>query len=74
MVLLDRGGDLPRALRDCPQQDGGFSALTLAWTLRSLPLERLATALCWSRERIAAVVSFQESLVERLLQAARPEN
>jgi hypothetical protein len=24
MVLLDRGGDLPRALRDCPQQDGGF--------------------------------------------------
>jgi Nucleotidyl transferase AbiEii toxin, Type IV TA system len=72
-VLLEGGGDLPRALRDCPQQDGGFSPLTLAWTLRSLPIERLATALSWSRERTDAVAHFKQALVEQLLEQSRPE-
>lgn len=72
-VLLESGGDLERALRDCPQQDAGFSPLTLAWCLRSLPLERLANALGWSRERIHSVVEFQQSFIDRLLQHARPE-
>lgn len=72
-VLLENGGDLPRALRDCPQQDAGFSPLTLAWTLRSLPVERLATALGWSVERIEAVTTFKQTLLEQLLQHARPD-
>jgi hypothetical protein len=72
-VLLETGGDLARALRDCPRQDAGFSPLTLAWTLRSLPIERLATAIGWSRERIDAVTSFKQTLLEKLLQHARPE-
>jgi hypothetical protein len=72
-VLLQNGGDLERALRDCPQQDAGFSPLTLAWCLRSLPLERLASALGWSRERIDSVIEFQRSFVDRLLQHAHPE-
>lgn len=71
-VLLETGGDLERALGDCPLQDAGFSPLTLAWTLRSLPLERLATALGWSRERIDTATSFKLTLLERLLQFARP--
>lgn len=71
-VLLEAGGDLARALRDCPQQDGGFSPLTLAWTLRSLPVERFSAALGWSRERIEAVTQFKESLLEQVLQNARP--
>lgn len=72
-ALLENGGDLPRALRDCPQQDAGFSPLTLAWTLRSLPVERLATALGWSAERIEAVTTFKQTLLEQLLQHARPD-
>jgi len=72
-VLLDSGGDLVRALRDCPKQDAGFSPLTLAWTVQGLPLARLATALGWSPDRIETVSTFQESLVEELLRQARPE-
>jgi hypothetical protein len=48
-------------------------AWSLAWTLRSLPVERLAAALGWPRERIAAVESFKQTLLEKLLQHARPE-
>ena len=32
-ALLARGGDLDRALADAPTKDGGFSALSLGWTL-----------------------------------------
>lgn len=72
-VLLERGGELERALRDCPQQDAGFSPLTLAWTLESLHVERLATALGWARERVYAVVEFKQTLIQRVLRSARPD-
>jgi hypothetical protein len=72
-VLLNSGGDLARALRDCPKQDAGFSPLTLAWTVQSLPFVRLATALGWSPDRIETVSKFQQDLVEELLRQARPE-
>jgi hypothetical protein len=72
-MLVQRGGELDRALRDCPRQDAGFSPLALAWALRSFPLERLAVALGWSRARIDETVAFQQSLIERLLRDARPE-
>lgn len=72
-VLLESGGDLPRALNDCPRQDTGFSPLTLAWALRSLPLERLATALGWSNERIASLASYRDRLADQILEYARPE-
>lgn len=72
-VLLEIGGDLPRALGDCPRQDGGFSPMTLAWAARALPLERLAAALGWSEDRIHAVARFKEALVERVMDHARPD-
>ena len=72
-ALLDRGGDLPRALQDCPQQDAGFSPLTLAWAIRSLPLERLTAALGWPADRTEALARFRASFVERIVQEARPE-
>jgi len=72
-ALLESGGDLARALADCPKQDGGFSPLTLAWTVQSLPLARLATALGWAPERIERVSKFQLRLVEGLLSQSRPE-
>jgi hypothetical protein len=72
-ALLERGGDLRRALKDCPQQDAGFSPLTLAWAIRSLPLERLTTALAWATERTETLTRFRESFVDRILEVARPE-
>jgi hypothetical protein len=72
-ALLESGGDLSRALDACPPQDAGFSPLTLAWTARALPVDRLAAALGWSIERREALEHFRDELVDRLVQAARPE-
>jgi hypothetical protein len=72
-ALLERGGDLPRALQDCPQQDGGFSPLTLAWAVRSLPLEQLTSALGWPSARTDALARFRGELVDSILQEAKPE-
>jgi hypothetical protein len=73
-VLVETGGDLDRAFEDCPRQDAGFSPMTLAWAVRGLPLERLTAALGWRPERIEGLVRFRESLVERVVQQARPED
>ena len=73
-VLLEGGGDLPRALEDCPGQDAGFSPMTLAWAIRALPFERLALALGWSTDRIESAVRFKDALVDRILETARPDS
>jgi hypothetical protein len=73
-ALLDGGGDLVRALEDCPRQDGGFSPMTLSWSLRSLPLERLGSASGWSTERIDALSRFRDALLDKVLQEARPDS
>lgn len=72
-ALLETRGDLARALRDCPQQDAGFSPLTLAWSIRAMPLDRLAAALGWEGERIEALVRFRDALVDQIVEFARPE-
>jgi hypothetical protein len=72
-ALLDGGGDLPRALEDCPRQNGGFSPMTLSWSLRSLPIERLAASLCWATERIDALARFRDGLLDRVLERVRPD-
>ena len=72
-ALLDAGGDLTRALEDCPRQDGGFSPMTLSWSLRSLPVERLAASLGWTSERIDALTRFRDGLLDRVLEQARPD-
>lgn len=72
-VLVERGGDLERALIEAPQKDAGFSPLTLAWTLKSFPVRSLGAASGWSEERIAASEAFREELVELLLVKAGGE-
>lgn len=61
-VLVEAGGDLQRALGDAPRKDGGFSPLTLAWVLQSLPLHR-AGALGFDR---AVLEDFREVLQRTL--------
>lgn len=71
-ALLARGGDLARALGDAPQKDGGFSALTLAWLLRGLPLKTMATEAGAAPAEAMEVERFRDELVARLTAAARP--
>lgn len=71
-ALLDAGGDLSRALEDCPRQDGGFSPMTLSWSLRGLPVERLAASLGWASERSDALARFRDGLLDRVLEQVRP--
>lgn len=72
-ALLDAGGDLQRALTDCPGQDAGFSPLTFAWVVRGLPIERLGRPLGWADADLAALAAFRDELVDLVLAAARPD-
>jgi hypothetical protein len=70
--LLRRGGDLSRALEDCPGQDAGFSPLTFGWSMRGLRVDRLAAALGWPRQEIDELERFRDELVARVVAASRP--
>jgi len=70
--LLGCGGDLQRALEDCPRQDAGFSPLTFGWSMRGLRIDQLATKLGWSRQDIEALEQFRDELVDRVVAAALP--
>jgi len=72
-ALLVVGEDLVRALHDCPQQDAGFSPLTLAWCLQGLDIARLAVALGWAAPEASAIEQFRDELVARVLAEARPD-
>ncbi len=69
-ALLASGSDLARALEDAPGQDGGFSPLTLAWSLRQFPIPKLAKAVGWTDDAAAALARFRDELVDRVLRLA----
>jgi hypothetical protein len=71
-ALIESGGDLIRALRDCPGQDAGFSPLTFAWCAQGLPLRRVAAAQAWRESEIEAIERFRDDLVARALTEAQP--
>lgn len=65
-ALLASGGELERALRDAPLEDGGFSALTLAWLLRSFEPQQLAPGAGIDAETAEQLTHFRDQLIERL--------
>jgi len=71
-VLLEAGGDLERALADAPRKDTGFSPLTLAWVLKSLPVGKLARGLEWEEALVGELEGFQRAIAERLATASAP--
>ena len=71
-ALLDAGGDLLRALPDCPKQDAGFSPLTFSWAVKGIAIDKLARALSWPTDEIDALSTFRDDLVDRVVGAARP--
>lgn len=62
MVLIKRGIDLEKGLEQAVQKDAGFSPLTLAWLLESLPLSELKMGV---QER-DELMQFHQDLIQRL--------
>lgn len=73
-ALLATGGDLERALVDASTKDGGFSALTCAWALSQLPVERLGRVAGLTSEATAHLLAFRDALAARLRAAGQPES
>jgi len=71
-ALADAGIDIDKALVDCPKQDAGFSPLTFGWSVKSLPIDRLARRLGWPDDKIAGLIAFRDQLVDQVVAAARP--
>lgn len=69
-ALLESGASLERALADAPKKDGGFSPLTLAWTLRGIQPASVARAAGWPVEKAEDVTKFKDELIQRLLDSA----
>ena len=72
-ALLDRGGDLTRAQKDAPRKDAAFSAVTLAWVLRGLPVEALAGASGIGVADCQDLLSFRDELVNMLVRDTLPD-
>jgi len=70
--LLATDVDLDRALNDAPQRDAGFSPLTLAWVLRSFPVETLGRSIALPDADIAGLARFRDRFVERIAAGTRP--
>jgi len=70
-VLLERGGNLERAVGDAPRLDGGFSGLTLAWVLKGLRVAELARSERMDEAAIARLTDFKEHLMRRLTSMSR---
>jgi hypothetical protein len=68
-ALVELGGDLDKALSQASLKDGGFSPLTLAWVLRSLPIERLAKLEHFDDTAVDGLLAFRDALIQRLLEA-----
>ncbi len=64
--LLDGGTDLRAALALAPSIDGGFSALTLAWVLDRLDLQRIAEASGYDAPKSRELDGVRRALIDRL--------
>ena len=73
-VLLDRGGDLPRALSEAPRKDAGFSPLILAWLLHDMPVERKGRADGRSTEEIERLLVLRRDLAARVSDLSDPRH
>ncbi len=66
-TLVERGGELDRALADAPRKDTGFSALTLAWVLKNFPVRSLSASLGLDAQEAARLDEFRVGLIGRLI-------
>lgn len=70
--LLAAGGDLQRALVDAPRKEAGCSPLTLASSLRRLPVASMAEVAGIEEESRDRLSTTRDDLVGRVTAASRP--
>jgi hypothetical protein len=71
-TLVEGGGDLGRALADAARKDGGFSPLTLAWSLEGFDLQNRARTLGMPEEEVQGLEGFRLRLRDELVRLTRP--
>jgi hypothetical protein len=71
-ALVESGADLALAVQQAPSKDAGFSAITLAWVLRSFPVTTVAAAAGWSADQALGLQQYRDELVDFLARRAFP--
>ncbi len=71
-ALLQRGGDLVRAMRDAGRKDGGFTPIMLGHLLHGFPLDRQAKIVGLDAATTAALDRFRADLAARIATLAQP--
>ena len=71
-ALLDRGGDLPRALRDAGTKDAGFSPMMLGYLLQSFPLAAQAAIARLDAKTTQELDRFRVDLAARVAVLTKP--
>ncbi len=69
---LLKNHDLETALMDATRKDGGFSALTLTWTLKDIPIAQLSKQL--APELRPGLVEFRDELLGQLIDLSAPSS
>jgi hypothetical protein len=70
--LLQRGGDLRRAIMDAPRKDGGFSPMMLSWVLRDWQITRMADAAGYPPSAARELATFRDVFMQQLSRMAVP--
>jgi hypothetical protein len=71
-ALLQHGGDLRRALRDAARKDGGFSPLTVGWSLEGFDVEKRGAALGMTATEVRELDAYRRRLRDEIAALARP--
>lgn len=72
-ALLHRDLDWRRALIAAETKDGGFSAATLAWVLKDMPVRAVGAASGAPPAQIEAMCRFRDQLTKDLVALSRPQ-
>lgn len=70
-VLLEHGGDLGQGLRDASRKDGGFSPLTLGWSLANFDVRTQAALSELGEARCVQLEAFRDALAARIARVSR---
>ena len=69
---MEHGVSLQDAIRGAATKDGGFSRLMLAWIVKNMPLEYLASTAGLENGETERLLRFREEFVDRLAEPGAP--
>jgi hypothetical protein len=71
-ALVESGADLTLAVQQAPKKDAGFSAITLAWVLRTFPVGTVAAAAGWNADQALELQRYRDELVDFMARMTFP--